>query len=97
MVGLSFVMGAKFSGAKIHPNTSLTDTLSTSFQNAKMTLEQYHPKFYSNKFPNAFNYHEEYHALTSQTATLSKTSKEQHLVQSSNLLGTGSYIKAASS
>ena len=28
----------KFSGAKIHPNASLTDTLSTSFQNAKMTL-----------------------------------------------------------
>ena len=44
-------------------------------------------------FPDAFNYHEEYHALSNQTATLSKTSKEQSLVQSSNLLGIGSYIK----
>ena len=42
----------KFSGAKIHPNASPTDTLSTSFQNFKMTLVYSHPKFYSNEFPN---------------------------------------------
>ena len=32
----------------------------------KRPLYRYFPKFYSNDFPNAYIYHEEYHALTSQ-------------------------------